>query len=143
MKCPHCGAPIPFGAMFVHGMALGGWSARPQCSVCQRRSYLARSGWNTYRALALLFAAFVASYPSPISGSYLTGLSYPWPAIVRVGIWALAVLAFAVFTFSGRLTPLPPEAKPRSLLTWPSLIAEWAFLGFMVWWMYVMYSGLK
>jgi hypothetical protein len=130
--------------MFVHGMALGGWTAQPQCSVCHGRSYLTRSEWNTNCALALLLAAFMASYPSPISDSYLAGLSHPWPAIVRVGIWAFAVLAaFAVFTFAGRMTPLAPEAKPRSLLTWPSLIAEWAFLGSMVWWMYVMYSGLK
>jgi hypothetical protein len=105
---------------------------------------LARGERNTYWALAIFLAAFLASYPSPISNAYLATLSSEWAAIIRVDIWAFAVLtALPVFTFTGQLTPLPRDKTPITLITLRSFVLEWAFFALILWWLYVIYSGLR
>jgi hypothetical protein len=130
--------------MFLHGAMLGGRHMMPRCVKCEGRSYLPQGERNTHFALAVLAIAFAASYPSPISDAYLKDLSPLWSGMIRVGVWALAVLvAILVFTSTGRLVALPREKAPITIVSVRSLVLEWIFLGFMLWWMYVTYSIAK
>jgi hypothetical protein len=130
--------------MLIHGAALGGRHIMPRCAKCTDRSYLARGQRNTYWALSVLVVAFVASYPSPLSDGYLAGLSREWAAIVRIEIWGFAYLiALPVFTFTGRLTPLARDTPPIALISGRAFALEWLFWAFILWWIYVLYTGLK
>jgi len=116
----------------------------PRCAKCEGRSYLARGERNTYSALAVLLVAFIASYPSPLSNTYLSGFSREWAAIVRAEIWAFAVLiALPVFALSGRLTALARDKTAIALVSAKSFVLEWLFFAFVLWWVYVVFTELR
>ena len=142
-NCPHCSSPMPFGAMLLHGMMLGGSRYQATCPKCHGASYLPRDRRNILWPLTILALGLVTSLPSPLTDSYLSSLSREWAAIVRAEIFAITTLsAFALFVFAGRLTALRATPEISAVRAVQGRIVILAFQVSMLLWMFIMIRGL-
>jgi len=123
-------------------MLLGKSHLPLRCLTCGGRSYLDRQGKSTRIALMILVVAFAIWF----GVSRLNALPVLPPvlaAIVAALIWAVAVLlAFYVFTFRGRLLPIPSDEPPAKRVAAKVLISDFAFQGLMLAWVYFVYRAL-
>jgi hypothetical protein len=111
IRCPHCGATyFTFGYLVGRSMMLRGVGAPLRCANCGGQSYVTLTGPNSLWAAVILVLGFLASYHSAFSDSLMGGLAAQTAAMIRLGIWAIALLsASAVFTFVSPLKKIDPE----------------------------------
>ena len=142
--CPHCRARnFTLGAVLSRSMLLWGDRAPLRCANCGGLSYIALNGANAFWGLGILIVGFITSYPSAISEKLLAGLS-PWVAIIRLEIWAIAVLtAYVVFTFASPLRKLEGDSQSaRPYKPWISAV-RFIFLATIALYGYFLYQGLN
>jgi hypothetical protein len=113
-----------------------------RCPKCGGRSRLDRQGKSTRIALVILAVAFIVWFGIARLNAIPT-LPAVLAGVIAALVWAVAVLlAFYVFTFRGRLLPIPSDELAGKRLNGRALVSDFAFQLLMLAWMYFVYRSL-